>query len=72
MGLTLSALQQQLSRLPVPFTPQQEEADEHGLCHCCIALAMFAKAFIDDLKRKEEKCHPTAEEEAMKAEILKL
>ncbi|XP_015240999.1 PREDICTED: glomulin-like [Cyprinodon variegatus] len=71
LGLTLSALQQQLSRLPVPFTLQQEEADEHGLCHCCIALAMFAKAFIDDLKRKEENCHPTAEEEAMKAEILK-
>ncbi|KAM4739261.1 glomulin-like isoform 3-T3 [Anableps anableps] len=70
VGLALSALQKQLSRLPVPYTQQQEEADEHGLCRCCIALAMFTKPFIDGVKKKDENCNSTAEDDELKAEIL--
>ncbi|KAG8003266.1 Glomulin [Nibea albiflora] len=50
VGLVLSALQKQLSRLPVPYTQQQEEADEFGLCRCCNALAVFTKPFIEELE----------------------
>uniref|UniRef100_A0A3Q2T5L2 Glomulin, FKBP associated protein b n=1 Tax=Fundulus heteroclitus TaxID=8078 RepID=A0A3Q2T5L2_FUNHE len=56
LGLALSALQKQLSRLPVPYTRQQEEADEHGLCRCCVALPPFALqpvTPVDDTKTND-------------------
>uniref|UniRef100_A0A3B5A1L0 Glomulin-like n=1 Tax=Stegastes partitus TaxID=144197 RepID=A0A3B5A1L0_9TELE len=71
VGLALSALQKQLSRLPVPYSRQQEEADEFGLCRCCTALAAFTKPFIEEVKRKDGKCVATAEDEELKTEILK-
>ncbi|XP_008405985.1 glomulin-like [Poecilia reticulata] len=71
VGLVLSALHKQLSRLPVPYTQQQEEADEHGLCRSCVALATFTRPFIDGVKKKDENCNPTPEDEKLKAEILK-
>lgn len=49
VGLVLSALQKQLSRLPVPYCFQQEEADEYGLCRCCAALAAFIKPFTEEV-----------------------
>ncbi|CAK6956303.1 glomulin-like [Scomber scombrus] len=69
VGLALSALQKQLSLLPVPYTRQQEEADEYGLCRCCAALAQLTKPFIEELKRKDGKC--VAEDEELKTELLK-
>ncbi|XP_043984507.1 glomulin-like [Gambusia affinis] len=71
VGLALSALHKQLSRLPVPYTQQQEEADEHGLCCCCVALATFTRPFIDGVKKKDENCNPTPEDDELKTEILK-
>uniref|UniRef100_A0A3P8U8H2 Glomulin, FKBP associated protein b n=1 Tax=Amphiprion percula TaxID=161767 RepID=A0A3P8U8H2_AMPPE len=68
VGLVLSALQRQVSRLPVPYSQQQVEADELGLCRCCTALAAFTKPFIEEVKRKEG---TTAEDEELKTEILK-
>ncbi|XP_035811812.2 glomulin-like [Amphiprion ocellaris] len=68
VGLVLSALQRQVSRLPVPYSQQQVEADELGLCCCCTALAAFTKPFIEEVKRKEG---TTAEDEELKTEILK-
>uniref|UniRef100_A0A3B3U636 Glomulin, FKBP associated protein b n=1 Tax=Poecilia latipinna TaxID=48699 RepID=A0A3B3U636_9TELE len=70
VGLALSALHKQLSRLPVPYTQQQEEDDEHGLCRCCVALVTFTRPFIDGVK-KDENCNPTPEDDELKAEILK-
>uniref|UniRef100_A0A3B3U5K1 Glomulin, FKBP associated protein b n=1 Tax=Poecilia latipinna TaxID=48699 RepID=A0A3B3U5K1_9TELE len=71
VGLALSALHKQLSRLPVPYTQQQEEDDEHGLCRCCVALVTFTRPFIDGVK-KDENCNPTPEDDELKAEILKV
>ena len=70
VGLALSALQKQLSLLPVPYTRQQEEADEYGLCRCCTALAQLTKPFIEEVKRKDGNC--AAEDEELKTELLKL
>ncbi|XP_041646401.1 glomulin-like [Cheilinus undulatus] len=71
LGQTLSALQKQLSRLPVPYTHQQEEADDYGLCRCCNALAAFAKPFMEEMKRKNGNCIAASEDEELKAELLK-
>lgn len=72
VGLALCALQEQLTRLPVPYTQQQEEADEHGLCRCCSALAAFTKPFIEEVKRKNGNYATTSEHEELKTELLKL
>lgn len=72
LGSALSALQRQVSRLPVPYTRQQEEADEHGLCRCCNALAAFTKPFIEELTRKNGNYVSTSEDEELRTELLKL
>lgn len=72
VGLALSALHQQLSQLPVPYTLQQAEADEHGLCRCCASLAQLTKSFADVVKRKDENYVTTPEDEELKLELLKL
>ncbi|CAG5861666.1 unnamed protein product [Menidia menidia] len=68
VGLALSALQKQLSRLPVPYTEQQEEDDELGLCRCCTALALFMEPFVEEAKKKDDPC---VGEDDLKIELLK-
>ncbi|XP_075997722.1 glomulin-like isoform X2 [Genypterus blacodes] len=68
VGSALVALQKQMSRLPVPYTRQQEAADEHGLCRCCATLAAFIRPFVEEVKRKDG---IGGEEEELKAELLK-
>ncbi|XP_056132778.1 glomulin-like [Lampris incognitus] len=50
LGLALSALRKQVSRLPVPYTQQQEATDDYGLCRCCSALTTFVKPFVEEVK----------------------
>uniref|UniRef100_A0A8C7ZVM4 Glomulin, FKBP associated protein b n=1 Tax=Oryzias sinensis TaxID=183150 RepID=A0A8C7ZVM4_9TELE len=71
LGLSLSALHGQLSRLPVPYTLQQEEEDECGLCGCCAALTLFLRPFVDELTSKDGKEEAAAEDEELKVELLK-
>ncbi|TKS74125.1 Glomulin FK506-binding protein-associated protein [Collichthys lucidus] len=71
MGLALSALQKQLSRLPVPYTRQQEEADEFGLCRCCNALAVFTKPFLEEVMRTNGNHVATSEDKELRTELLK-
>ncbi|KAM7012997.1 glomulin, FKBP associated protein b isoform 2-T2 [Tautogolabrus adspersus] len=71
VGLALSALQKQLSRLPVPYTQQQEEADQYGVCRCCHALAAFTKPFIEEVKRKNGNYITNSEDEELRTELLK-
>ncbi|KAJ3600107.1 hypothetical protein NHX12_034057 [Muraenolepis orangiensis] len=46
LGVALSSIQKQLSRLPMPYTKQLEEADRYGLCRSCSALTDFVKPFL--------------------------
>lgn len=72
MGSALSALQEQLSRLPVPYSRQQEEANDFGLCHCCSALAEFTKPFTEEVAGKNGKNATRPEREELRTELLKL
>lgn len=45
VGLALSTLWSQLSLLPVPYSKEQIQADDYGLCQCCKALIEFTKPF---------------------------
>lgn len=49
VGLALSTILNQLSLLPVPYTKQQLEEDQHGLCQCCTALPCFVRPFVDEV-----------------------
>uniref|UniRef100_A0A8C2ZMD8 Glomulin, FKBP associated protein b n=1 Tax=Cyclopterus lumpus TaxID=8103 RepID=A0A8C2ZMD8_CYCLU len=71
VGSALSGLQRQLSRLPLPYTRQQEEADEHGLCRGYGALAALARPFVEEVKRRNGDRVATAEEEELRTELLK-
>ncbi|XP_069863753.1 glomulin [Dipodomys merriami] len=69
VGLALSTLWSQLSVLPVPYSREQIEADDYGLCQCCRALIEFTKPFVEEVmngKDKKEK-----EKEKLKDELLK-
>ncbi|XP_042533931.1 glomulin isoform X2 [Dipodomys spectabilis] len=69
VGLALSTLWSQLSLLPVPYSKEQIEADDYGLCQCCRALIEFTKPFVEEVmngKDKKEK-----EKEKLKDELLK-
>ncbi|KAM9831303.1 glomulin, FKBP associated protein b [Neosynchiropus ocellatus] len=67
VGSALSALHKQLTRLPVPYSKQQEEDDEYGLCRCCSALAAFIQPFAEKIRANAE--HQELEE--LKSELLK-
>ncbi|XP_068098713.1 glomulin [Hyperolius riggenbachi] len=47
VGLSLSTMHAQISRLPVPYTAEQIQEDKHSLCQCCLRLLQFAQPFID-------------------------
>lgn len=77
LGSALSAVQEQLSRLPVPYSPQQEEADDLGLCRCCGALANFTKPFVEEAAAAESgrtggERLASPEREELRAELFKL
>ncbi|XP_058035166.1 glomulin [Ahaetulla prasina] len=46
VGLSLSTILSQLSLLPIPYTKQQLQEDQHGLCQCLNALAQFVRPFV--------------------------
>ncbi|KAB0385879.1 hypothetical protein FD755_000835 [Muntiacus reevesi] len=68
VGLALSTLWRQLSLLPVPYSKEQIQADDYGLCQCCKALIEFTKPFVEDVIDNKEN---SRENEKLKDEILK-
>ncbi|XP_058938429.1 glomulin [Kogia breviceps] len=68
VGLALSTLWSQLSLLPVPYSKEQIQADDYGLCQCCKALIEFTKPFVEDVSDNKEN---SMENEKLKDEILK-
>nr|XP_057928451.1 glomulin-like isoform X2 [Doryrhamphus excisus] len=64
LGLILSVLHKQLSRLPVPYTAQQEADDEFGVCRCCAALTSFTKPFLQEVRSND------GNHQEMKLELL--
>ncbi|XP_001376975.1 glomulin isoform X2 [Monodelphis domestica] len=70
VGLALSTLWSQLSLLPVPYTKEQVQKDQHGLGRCCKALVTFTKPFVEEVVKN--KGHPLENsKEELKAELLK-
>ncbi|MBZ3870687.1 Glomulin [Sciurus carolinensis] len=67
VGLALSTLWSQLSLLPVPYSKEQIQTDDYGLCQCCKALIEFTKPFVEEVTNDKE----NKENEKLKDELLK-
>ncbi|XP_062843479.1 glomulin, FKBP associated protein a [Trichomycterus rosablanca] len=70
VGMTLSTVLDQVAKLPVPLSKEQEEDDVFGLCRCCIAMLRFVKPFVDEIKEKVKHCGVYRDDE-LRVEILK-
>ncbi|NXP53494.1 GLMN protein, partial [Heliornis fulica] len=70
VGLSLAMIMNQLTPLPVPYTKQQIQADELGLCQCCNAVVNFAKPFVSEVVKNTEKSTECNDME-LKEELLK-
>ncbi|XP_057356398.1 glomulin isoform X2 [Manis pentadactyla] len=68
VGLALSTLWSQLSLLPVPYSKEQIQTDDYGLCQCCKALIEFTKPFVEEVIDDKEN---SLENEKLKDELLK-
>uniref|UniRef100_A0A8C9KLS5 Glomulin, FKBP associated protein n=1 Tax=Panthera tigris altaica TaxID=74533 RepID=A0A8C9KLS5_PANTA len=70
VGLALSTLWSQLSLLPVPYSKEQIQTDDYGLCQCCKALIEFTKPFVEEVINDKENS-VESENEKLKDELLK-
>uniref|UniRef100_A0A8C5UVX9 Glomulin, FKBP associated protein n=1 Tax=Microcebus murinus TaxID=30608 RepID=A0A8C5UVX9_MICMU len=70
VGLALSTLWSQLSLLPVPYSKEQIQTDDYGLCQCCKALIEFTKPFVEEVIDDKENLLED-ENEKLKDELLK-
>ncbi|KAM9719740.1 glomulin, FKBP associated protein a [Menidia menidia] len=48
LGMTLSSILDQMAKLPVPHTKEQEEDDVFSLCRCCSDLTDFVRPFVQE------------------------
>ncbi|KAM4604598.1 glomulin, FKBP associated protein a [Polymixia lowei] len=82
LGMVLSTLLEQVAKLPVPETKEQEEHDVFSTCHCCSMLTAFVRPFVEEARLNfltstanestdgGDKASPEKEDE-LKVELLK-
>ncbi|XP_011614855.1 glomulin, FKBP associated protein a [Takifugu rubripes] len=51
LGMTLSSVLDQVAKLPVPNTKEQEEDDVFMLCRCCTDLKSFVRPFVEEARQ---------------------
>uniref|UniRef100_A0A2D4L1I5 Glomulin n=1 Tax=Micrurus paraensis TaxID=1970185 RepID=A0A2D4L1I5_9SAUR len=54
VGLSLSTILSQLSLLPIPYTKEQLQEDQHRLCQCLNALPQFVRPFVLEIVQNME------------------
>ncbi|KAG7227178.1 hypothetical protein INR49_013977 [Caranx melampygus] len=52
LGMTLSSVLDQVAKLPLPLTKEQEEDDVFSLCRCCTDLIAFIRPFVHEVRQK--------------------
>lgn len=51
LGMALSSILNQLAKLPLPYTKEQEEDDIFMLCRCCTHLMNFVRPFAEEAQK---------------------
>lgn len=59
LGMTLSSVLDQMDKLPLPCTKEQEEDDVFSLCRCCTDLTEFIRPFVHEARQNalDSKAH---------------
>ncbi|XP_058274675.1 glomulin, FKBP associated protein a isoform X1 [Hemibagrus wyckioides] len=70
LGMALSTVLNQVSKLPVPQSREQEEDDVFGLCRCCTALSHFIRPFVEEIKENIQERRFSRDDE-LRVEIMK-
>lgn len=80
--MTLSSVLDQVAKLPVPTTKEQEEDDVFMLCRCCTDLKDFVRPFVDEARQNTLNSKTRSDlkvtgdqhtnEEELRTELLKL
>lgn len=83
--MTLSSVLDQVAKLPLPHTKEQEEDDVFSLCRCCAELSDFVRPFVGEARQslvnsKEENVSTNkmacgqdrGKEDELQTELLKL
>ncbi|XP_034558275.1 glomulin, FKBP associated protein a isoform X2 [Notolabrus celidotus] len=81
LGMTLSSVLDQVSKLPLPVTKEQEEDDVFLLCRCCTDLTNFVRPFVQEARLNTFNCNESTEnmagelegskEDELRTELLK-
>ncbi|XP_060899434.1 glomulin, FKBP associated protein a [Labrus mixtus] len=81
LGMSLSSVLDQLAKLPLPHTKEQEEDDVFSLCRCCTDLTDFVRPFVQEAKLNTLNLHERKEnmagepaagnEDELRTELLK-
>uniref|UniRef100_A0A8D3E1J5 Glomulin, FKBP associated protein a n=1 Tax=Scophthalmus maximus TaxID=52904 RepID=A0A8D3E1J5_SCOMX len=50
LGMTLSSVLDQVAKLPLPHTKEQEEDDVFSLCRSCTELTAFVRPFVHEVR----------------------
>lgn len=56
LGMTLSSVLDQVAKLPLPLTKEQEEDDVFSLCRCCTDLTEFVRPFVHEVRLNTINC----------------
>ncbi|KAB5535924.1 hypothetical protein PHYPO_G00123490 [Pangasianodon hypophthalmus] len=71
LGMALSTVLSQVTKLPVPQSREQEEDDVFGLCRCCTALSHFIQPFVEEIKENIKERRTISRDDELRVEILK-
>lgn len=84
LGMTLSSVLDQVAKLPLPHTKEQEEDDVFSFCRCCTEMMDFVKPFVQEARQtllnseeQNENTHKKAgkqgreKEDELRTELLK-
>uniref|UniRef100_A0A672ZAM0 Glomulin, FKBP associated protein a n=1 Tax=Sphaeramia orbicularis TaxID=375764 RepID=A0A672ZAM0_9TELE len=65
LGMALSSVLDQVAKLPLPQTKEQEEDDVFSLCRCCTDLTTFIRPFVQEVRQN------TLKKDELRTELLK-
>lgn len=79
LGMTLSSVLDQVAKLPLPLTKEQEEDDVFSLCRCCTDLTEFVRPFVHEARLNTMNCEEKnaagepdgRKEDELRTELLK-
>lgn len=50
LGMALSSVLDQVAKLPLPHTKEQEEDDVFSFCRCCTDMIDFVRPFVQEVR----------------------